>query len=431
MSDVLIDVSQRISQIHIGYQGENEANQVVFDISSWIDEYGNGEAVLHILRNGEKLPYAKDCTIDGTNAIWVIDDIDTARSGRGVAQLVYKKDNIVKKNATYTTVVGTGVENPDGSYVPDVYQSYLENMQEYYDGAAESAAAAEAAIADISDYMAAAETYATNASTSATNASTSATSASTYANNASASATQADTFAGDSEAWAVGQIDGVDVQSSHTTYHNNSKYYAQQSNAYASDANTAKTGAEAAQSAAQSFLTQASNSATTAQTHKTAAEAWAVGKENGTDVASTHTNYHNNSKYYSEQSAAFANEANAAIDIIEDIIEAYSGGAVADVQVNGSSVVQSGIAYINLTEFDDVIEVYPISGTTELSAAWLSLTSGGTAITPMSGKIYILLTDSESYSTNQQFRWNGSAYTALASSATAITTTFIDTLMAS
>ena len=59
---------------------------------------------------------------------------------------------------------------------------------------------------------------------------------------------------------------------------------------------------------------------------------------------------------------------------------------------------------------DDVIECYPISGQTELTQGWLSATSGGSALTPETGKIYILLADSTNYAANSQFRWSGSTY---------------------
>ena len=52
--------------------------------------------------------------------------------------------------------------------------------------------------------------------------------------------------------------------------------------------------------AAQS-ATDAEASANSAATSKSDAEAYAVGKRNGTDVASTDPTYHNNSKYYAEQ----------------------------------------------------------------------------------------------------------------------------------
>jgi len=72
---------------------------------------------------------------------------------------------------------------------------------------------------------------------------------------------------------------------------------------------------------------------------------------------------------------------------------------------------------------DDVVEVYPRSGQTALSAAWLAAGSAsGSAITPEAGKIYVLMTDCTEtvggeeqtlYGANSQFRWGGSAYVKL------------------
>lgn len=81
---------------------------------------------------------------------------------------------------------------------------------------------------------------------------------------------------------------------------------------------------------------------------------------------------------------------------------------------------------------DDVIEAYPRTGQTELSQNWLSATSGGSALTPETGKIYILMADSTSYAANTQFRWGGTAYVKLADGGvTAITNGEIDTIVAS
>lgn len=80
---------------------------------------------------------------------------------------------------------------------------------------------------------------------------------------------------------------------------------------------------------------------------------------------------------------------------------------------------------------DDVIEAYPV-GTTELASNWLSLTASGSALTPETGKIYILMTDSTSYSANSQFRWSGSTYVKMNDGGMSpITNGEIDTLVAS
>lgn len=81
---------------------------------------------------------------------------------------------------------------------------------------------------------------------------------------------------------------------------------------------------------------------------------------------------------------------------------------------------------------DDVIEAYPRSGATELSSTWLSKTSGGSALTPETGKIYVLMADSTSYAANTQFRWSGTTYVKLSDGGVSeITNAEIDTIVAS
>lgn len=57
---------------------------------------------------------------------------------------------------------------------------------------------------------------------------------------------------------------------------------------------------------------------------------------------------------------------------------------------------------------DDVIEGYIVSGSTALSSGWLSLTSSGTALTPETGKIYVVVSAGDYQ--NKQYRWSGTTY---------------------
>ena len=66
----------------------------------------------------------------------------------------------------------------------------------------------------------------TNAATSASNAADSESNAATSETNAAASATAAEESEDDSEAWAWGKVNGVDVPATHPAYHNNAKYWA-------------------------------------------------------------------------------------------------------------------------------------------------------------------------------------------------------------
>jgi hypothetical protein len=82
---------------------------------------------------------------------------------------------------------------------------------------------------------------------------------------------------------------------------------------------------------------------------------------------------------------------------------------------------------------DDVIEAYARSNQTELGSTWLATGSAsGTVITPETGKIYVLMNDSTSYSANSQFRWGGTAYVKLSDGGVSeITNAEIDTIVAS
>ena len=141
------------------------------------------------------------------------------------------------KTAKSWAVGGTGTrqgEDTDNSK----YYSQQAHDSEINAAASEQAAATSETNAAASETNAAAsEANAaqseSNASASATSAASSASSALTSANNAAtsetnaaASETNADLSSEDSEAWSVGQRNGVDVPPSDPTYHNNAKYWA-------------------------------------------------------------------------------------------------------------------------------------------------------------------------------------------------------------
>lgn len=58
---------------------------------------------------------------------------------------------------------------------------------------------------------------------------------------------------------------------------------------------------------------------------------------------------------------------------------------------------------------DDVIDAY-IVGSTPYASDWLSATSGGSALTPETGKIYVIVGGGEAKYLNQQYRWSGTVY---------------------
>lgn len=148
-------------------------------------------------------------------------------------------------------------------------------------------------------------------------------------------ATQAANSKRDSEAYAVGKRDGVDVPVGDDTYHNNSKYYAELAGTSESNA-----GASA---------TSAGTSATTANARALDSEAWAIGQRNGTAVPTDDPAYHNNAKYYSEQASTASSGASTAAETATDNAETSEAYAVG--KRNGVDVPSSDVTYQNNSKY--------------------------------------------------------------------------------
>ena len=78
----------------------------------------------------------------------------------------------------------------------------------------------------------------------------------------------------------------------------------------------AKDDAVASAGAAAQSEANAALSETSAENSSLDAEAWAVGQKDGTDVPSTDPRYHNNSKYYAEQSGGYWTRVEEAVDMV-------------------------------------------------------------------------------------------------------------------
>lgn len=80
-----------------------------------------------------------------------------------------------------------------------------------------------------------------------------------------------------------------------------------------------------------------------------------------------------------------------------------AAGGVAELDDSGRVPAAQLPSYV-----DDVIDSYIVTGATAFTAGWLSLTSGGAALTPESGKLYIILSPGD-YNM-REYRWSGTAY---------------------
>ena len=172
-----IDVTKRPGVIEVGVQGENEAEGVAFDISRWVKDYGSGTAYIYNKRNTDAAPYFRELPItssgDVYTATWIFSDVDTAIAGEGTCQLIYVKNDTVKKTAKYVTQTGTSLGEASGD-IPDPYEDLLEEARAIYQLIVDQREAAQQAAADAHQYELAAETAEGNAAASATAAAQSA-----------------------------------------------------------------------------------------------------------------------------------------------------------------------------------------------------------------------------------------------------------------
>lgn len=117
----------------------------------------------------------------------------------------------------------------------------------------------------------------------------------------------------ESEAWAIGKRDGVDVTTTDPVYKNNSKYYASQAGVAATNAASSASTASSKASAASTSATNAASSASTASSKASAASASATNATNSATAAKTsETNAANSAKAASDSATGAASSATAA-----------------------------------------------------------------------------------------------------------------------
>ena len=159
----------------IGHVRENEVTQIVFDLSTWISEYGLGTVALSVMRQGDLVPYPVSIAIVGGKATWTVSATDTAKCGRIKAQLTYYVGTKRKKSNIYVLRVRESLA--ENGQAPEPYESWLEVLQELTaetadnaESARQSAASAGQSASDAEQSMQEAQGHADDASASARNA---------------------------------------------------------------------------------------------------------------------------------------------------------------------------------------------------------------------------------------------------------------------
>lgn len=181
-----------IANIQLGFVGENNATQVIFESKEIFDE--NPYAVqLLVVTPPEGTSYEVTTARIGDNVIWNVSELDTAFEGDGSIQLVFTDGSqVIKTYNADTTVLESRV--PSGT-APATALNWIQDAEAWAKGTRGGRA-----VEDDDP---------------------------TYQNNSKYYSDKIVNMASDSEAWAKGTRDGEAVESDDPAYHNNSKYYAE------------------------------------------------------------------------------------------------------------------------------------------------------------------------------------------------------------
>lgn len=121
--------------ISIGFEGENNARTIVFDVKQWIEDYGNGTALLVHQRPGDAEPYP--CATEQKAGIieWAVQQADIITGGYGRAQISYKVgDNIVARSPIFKTVACASISaaetgEPGQDWINEVLDAAVQAAQ--------------------------------------------------------------------------------------------------------------------------------------------------------------------------------------------------------------------------------------------------------------------------------------------------------------
>lgn len=263
--------------IHIGRVGENLATDVVFDISTWVEEYGQGTAELVINQNGETYP---QYTIREDNLIkWKVTNSNTSEAGMGKCELFYLVDEIKVKSAIYDFIVTNSLDYEEGVEPPAPFESWVEDI-------IESSVIIKEAYPVILEAK----------------------------DSALKSKEQA-------EAWSSGTINGVVVDDTAPQHENNSKYWSEVSQGAYQETVEAKDAAVDAQGAAEIAQTKAETAQGLAETAQSKAETAQNLSEQAKDKSESAQKAAEEAKDFAQEARGLAETAKNAAETAKGLAE--------------------------------------------------------------------------------------------------------------
>lgn len=144
------DVSCPPRGLVLGYAGENIARGQAFDFTAWAEEYGAGSLQVALQRPGDAVPYPVALTVEGTVATWLPTETDLQEAGTGQLQLIYTVGTVRVKTLIVSVLIGPSLGS--SGEVPEPAQAWLDQLtdlaaetEQHASSAAESAAQAKEA----------------------------------------------------------------------------------------------------------------------------------------------------------------------------------------------------------------------------------------------------------------------------------------------
>ena len=132
--------------VTLGRRGENNARQVVFDISAWSTIYGAGTVQAVAQRACDVSPYPVSIEQTDDAAVWTVSAADTSVVGDGKVELLYTVDDVVVKSEIWQTSVLDALTD-DTTEPPEAAAVWVEKVLAAGAQAVDAAEAAEKAAA--------------------------------------------------------------------------------------------------------------------------------------------------------------------------------------------------------------------------------------------------------------------------------------------
>ena len=136
--------------IPLGKRGETGATAVVFDLSQFIESFGNGTATLLAKRPTENTAYPCASEREGDALTWTVSNADTYYVGYGRVELFWYVGEVLAKSVVFLTQITPDIG--DEGEAPQPQASWVEQMlaevQEKVDAAEAAKDAAEQAKTD-------------------------------------------------------------------------------------------------------------------------------------------------------------------------------------------------------------------------------------------------------------------------------------------